>query len=192
MISTFTALFDANILFGARVRSLLMELAMSGLFRPRWSEDIHREWMTAVSKKRDIPIAQLEPTRIAMDESVPDGLVTGYQPLISSLNVPDPDDRHVLAAAIRCHASVIVTFNEQDFPGELLDSYGIHTRHPDQFILDVDGVDPGVLVESARADLAHYQRPPLSVDEYIDGLRAAGLPKTADYLKKTKVLLTDN
>ena len=164
---------------------------MSGLFRARWSEDIHQEWMTAVSAKRNIPITRLEPIRAAMDAAVPDSLVTGYKALISSLHLPDPNDRHVLAAAIRCHASVIVTFNEQDFPAELLDPYGIHTRHPDQFILDVDGVDPGVLVDSAKADLAHYQRPPLSVEEYIDGFIAAGLPRTANYLKKTRVLLTD-
>ena len=56
MISTFGAVFDSNVLYGLHLRSLLMELAMSGLFRPYWSADIHREWMEAVSKKAGIAI----------------------------------------------------------------------------------------------------------------------------------------
>jgi len=130
MIST--ALFDANVLFGARLRSLLMELAMSGLFRARWSADIHREWMQAVSEKRGISIGQLNATRLAMDEAVPDGCVTGYEDLIAALALPDPNDRHVLAAAIRCGANVIVTFNAADFPFEAIKEHGIETMHPDE------------------------------------------------------------
>jgi hypothetical protein len=140
--------------------------------------------MRAVSDKRGIPIERLETTRLAMDEAVPDGLVDGYQPLIGALVLPDPDDRHVLAAAIRCDASVIVTFNERDYPKDTLDAYGIHTRHPDQFMLDVDSIDPGVLLESAQSDLTHYQSPPLTVASYIEGLRSGGVPNTAAYLSK--------
>jgi predicted nucleic acid-binding protein len=189
MISTFTALFDANVLFGARLRSLLMELAMSGLFRARWSDDIHKEWMEAVSKRRGIDIEKLVPTRLAMDEAVPDGCVSGYKGLIQALTLPDPSDTHVLAAAIRCNASVIVTFNEADFPSPALEPYGIHTRHPDKFIRDVDGLDPGGVAEAARRDLAHYKSPPLTIDEYIEGLKLSGLPMTAAHLNKVRVLL---
>ena len=87
MISSFTAVFDSSVLFGARLRSLLMELAMSGAFRARWSTDIHREWMTAVSSARDIDIALLEPTRQCMDDAVPDGCVHGYERLIDGLSL---------------------------------------------------------------------------------------------------------
>jgi predicted nucleic acid-binding protein len=180
MIST--ALFDANVLFGARLRSLLMELAMSGLFRARWSPDIHREWMQAVSEKRGISIAQLNTTRFAMDESVPDGCVTGYEDLIAGLALPDPNDRHVLAAAIRCGANVIVTFNAADFPSEAIEKYGLDTRHPDAFIIAIDDVDPGALIDAGRRDMAHYKNPPLTLEEYLDGLRAGGVPMTADRL----------
>jgi len=116
MSSTFTALFDANVLYGARLRSLLMELAMSGLFRARWSNDIHREWMTAVSTNTGIPLQQLQSTRAYMDAAVPDGCISGYEALIPALELPDPHDRHVLAAAIRGGASVIVTFNRATSP----------------------------------------------------------------------------
>lgn len=189
MISTFTVVFDSNVLFSSRLTSLLMWLAMSGLFRARWSVDIHREWMAAVHDVRGIPIEQLTPRRDAMDASVPDGCVSGYEDLIGGLALPDPDDRHVLAAAIRCGASTIVTFNEKDFPPEYIDKYGIQTLHPDDFILDLDEANEGVLIAAARTDLMHYKNPPLAVDEYIDGLRAAKIRRTADYLFNARNLM---
>jgi hypothetical protein len=100
MISTFTALLDSNVLYGARMRSLLMELAMSGLFRARWSPDINQEWMEAVRKKTGIELDKLKYVADCMEHAVPDGLVSGYKTLIPALTLPDPDDRHVLAAAI--------------------------------------------------------------------------------------------
>jgi hypothetical protein len=190
MISTFTAIFDSCVLFSIRLTSLLMELAMSGLFRARWSNDIHREWMQAVSRARDIPIEQLKIRREAMDGAVLDCCVSGYEDLIEALTLPDPNDRHVLAAAIRCNASAIVTFNLKDFPTDVLDQYGIHTRHPDDFILDVEGINTGTLIKAARNDFGHYREPPLAVDDYIQGLRVAKVPKTADYLHRLRVLLT--
>jgi hypothetical protein len=79
MRADLTAFFDANVFFGARLRSLVMELAMTGLFRARWSEDVHREWMEAVSSRRGLHISELDRTRKAMDRAVPDCLVTGYE-----------------------------------------------------------------------------------------------------------------
>jgi hypothetical protein len=190
MISTFTVVFDSCVLFSIRLTSLLMFLAMSGLFRARWSSDIHREWMTAVAKERGLRISDLEARREAMDAAVPDSCVTGYEDLIAGLTLPDPNDRHVLAAAVRCGASAIITFNERDFPESSLQSKGIHVRHPDDFIMDLHGLHRRALVEAAKTDLAHYTNPPLDVEAYIEGLRKCGIPKTADYLDKTKVLLT--
>lgn len=190
MPSTFTAFIDANVFFGARLRSLMMEVAATGLFRARWSPDVHREWMEAVVARRpDITIADLEPTRASMDAAVPDSLVTGYEGLIDALTLPDPDDRHVLAAAILCRADVIVTFNQKDFPAKELERYGIHTRSPDRFFQDVDGLDAGTMVASAARDLAHYRNPPLEVDRYLEDLRKAGVPMLAGYLDRLRVLL---
>jgi hypothetical protein len=109
--------------------------------------------------------------------------------LIPALKLPDPNDRHVLAAAIRAHASAIVTFNEEDFPIDALKPYGLHTRHPDMFIRDLDGIQPGVVAEAAREDLAHYINPCLRVDDYIERIRTAGLPMTAAHLTRVKILL---
>jgi hypothetical protein len=190
VISTFTAFFDANVFFGARLRSIVITLAQTGLFRARWSEDVHREWMRAVvEKRRDLTPDKLEPTRRAMDRAVPDCLVTGYEPLISGLTLPDRDDRHVLAAAITARASVIVTFNVGDFPTDALQLHGIHATHPDDFILDVESLDSLAVIKAARDDLRHYANPPLTVDAYLNDLRRAGVPKTADHLGRFKILL---
>lgn len=190
MISAFTVVFDSNVLFSIRLTSLLMELAMSGLFRPRWSADIHREWMEAVAKERGIEIGRLSARQESMDAAVPDSCVTGYEDLIPGLKLPDDKDRHVLAAAIRCGADAIITFNDKHFPASNIGKYGIQTRHPDDFILGVEGEDAGTLIKAARADFAHYTNPPLEIDYYIDGLRKCGVPKTADFLTRTRVLLT--
>jgi predicted nucleic acid-binding protein len=189
MISTFTAYFDANVFFGARLRSLVIELAQTGLFRARWSDEVHREWMTAVAKKRGIDLARLEATRHGMDAAVPDCLVKGYEPLIDSITLPDHGDRHVLAAAIVCKASVIVTFNLDDFPDTALSPYGLHAVHPDEFLLDVEGLSSEAVQGAVIRDIEHYRSAPKSWDEYFDDLRKAGVPKTAEQLSQLRILL---
>jgi hypothetical protein len=98
-----------------------MHLALTGVFRAKWSSDVHEEWIRNLLKNRpDLTREKLERTRQLMDKAAPDALVTGYQHLIPGLLLPDKDDRHVLAAAIRCGASLIVTCNLEDFPAEAL------------------------------------------------------------------------
>jgi predicted nucleic acid-binding protein len=190
MISTFTAFFDANVFSGVRLRSLMVELAKSGLFRARWSEPVHEEWMRSVVKRRpDVTIEALERTRTAMDRAVPECLVTGFEPLIDAIVLPDPKDRHVLAAAITGRASVIVTFNLKDFPDEVLQKWGVHAVHPDDFLLDFESLQRGTLIKSVLADWKHYARPPLPLETYCKDLEKAGVPKTAEYVRKLKVLL---
>ncbi len=192
MISTFTAFFDANGFFGARLRSLIVELAQTGQFRARWSEEVHREWIGAVIAKRsDIDSADLAIVKSMINAAVPDCLVAGYESLIESLTLPDPNDRHVLAAAIMARASVIVTFNEKDFPGDLLSPLGLHTRHPDDFIIDVESLDSALFVEHVALDIGHYRSPPLSVADYCSGLCKAGVPKTADLVGQLAILFDD-
>jgi len=94
-------LFDSCVLYPAPLRDLLMWLAIADLFQARWSERIHQEWIGNVLEHRsDLKREQLERTRALMDAKVEDCLVTGYEPLIDRLSLPDPDDRHVLAAAV--------------------------------------------------------------------------------------------
>ena len=129
----FTAFFDASVLYPASLRDLLMRLAVRGLFRAKWSALVHEEWIRGVLADRpDLTRKQLERTRALMDAHVPDSMVTGYEKLIEGLDLPDPDDRHVLAAAIRGRADVIVTCNLKDFPPEKLAPYRRIMTVPDQ------------------------------------------------------------
>jgi predicted Zn-dependent peptidase len=97
----YTALLDANVLYPAPLRDIFLQLAVTDLFKAKWTADIHREWIEALMRKDPPPDrAALERTRDLMDKATRDSLVTGYEPLIDSLTLPDPDDRHVLAAAI--------------------------------------------------------------------------------------------
>lgn len=114
-----------------------------------------------------------------MDVAIPDGLVTDHEVLITGLTLPDPDDRHVLAAAIRCNASVIVTFNERDFPPAALSPFGIEAQHPDLFIENLFDLDPAAVVTAAQRQRAQLKNPPMDVDGYIDVLRRQGLVQTA-------------
>jgi predicted nucleic acid-binding protein len=115
----------------------LDDTVFEGLFQARWSRAVHEEWIRALLRKRpDLSREKLDRTRMLMDKHATDALVTGYEELIEGLNLPDPDDRHVLAAAIRGRANVIVTSNLKDFPEDALEPYGIEAQHPDEFVLN--------------------------------------------------------
>ena len=122
-MATFTVIYDANVLYPAPLRSVLMFLAQTDLFRARWTLDIHEEWIRNLLLKRpDLSQEKLEGLRDMMIDAIPDSLVTGYEPTIDGLILPDPDDRHVLAAALRANAEIIVTANLKDFPAESMRS----------------------------------------------------------------------
>jgi predicted nucleic acid-binding protein len=117
-VADFTALYDAYVLYPAPLRDFLVRLAATGLFRARWTNRIHAEWIgNLLAQRSDLTRERLERTRDLMNEHILDCLVTNYEDLIEAIQLPDEDDRHVVAAAIRGRADVIVTFNRKDFPG---------------------------------------------------------------------------
>ncbi|HNC04563.1 MAG TPA: PIN domain-containing protein, partial [Agitococcus sp.] len=107
-MSNFIAVYDANVLYPAPLRDLLMRLALEDMYRAKWTNLIHDEWIRGVLRQRPELALELQRTRTLMDAHVRDSLVEEYEYLIPALDLPDADDRHVLAAAIHCHASVIV------------------------------------------------------------------------------------
>ena len=167
-----------------------MHLALTDLFRARWSDQIHDEWIKSVLKDRpDLKLEQLERTRSLMNAHVRDCLVTGYEYLIEGLTLPDPDDRHVLAAAIRGSASVIVTFNLDDFPPECLDKFGIDAQHPDEFITHLIDLAPAVVCAAAKRHRTSLKNPPKTVDEYLGALANQRLPETVSRLREFQELI---
>lgn len=189
-MATFTALYDACVLYPAPLRDLLMRLALTDLFRARWTAQIHDEWMRAVLRSRpDLNREQLERTRALMDSHVRDCLVTGFEPLIEGLALPDPNDRHVLAAAIRTRAGVIVTFNLDDFPNDYLGQFGIAAQHPDEFITHLIDLSPGAVCAAVKRQRESLQNPPKSVTELLDALSRQSLPETVMRLDEFRHLL---
>ena len=149
-------------------------------FRAKWTVRINEEWIRSLLLNRpDLTEAQLARTRRLMNAHVRDCLVEDYERLIDTLTLPDPGDRHVLAAAIRGHADVIVTFNLADFPTSTLESYGIEAQHPDEFIGHLIDTAKGEVCAAARRVRARLHQPPFSIFEYLDALKRCGLVSTA-------------
>ncbi|MEM7759401.1 MAG: PIN domain-containing protein [Cyanobacteria bacterium P01_A01_bin.40] len=185
MGSNFTAIYDACVLYPAPLRDLLMQLALSDLYRARWTEKIHSEWMRNVLKNRpDLSKKQLARTKNLMDRSVRDCLIEGYEYIIPSLELPDPDDRHILAAAIKGQADIIVTMNLKDFPNSILSEYEIEAQHPDIFIADLIDIYPMRVATAAEACRKRLKNPPKSIDEYLEILLKQGLTVTTSLLKQ--------
>lgn len=132
MAERFTVMLDACVLYPAPLRDLLMQLTAADLFRARWSHQIHSEWMrNLLANRPDLKQADLERVRDLMNLHARDSLVSGYETLIELIqNCPDPDDRHVIAAAYHAQADAIVTFNLKDFPAAALAPYGLDVIHP--------------------------------------------------------------
>jgi predicted nucleic acid-binding protein len=189
MSSNFTVIYDANIFFGALRRSLMIHLAQAGIFRARWTKDIHEEWMGNLRKRLlDIRIEDLQRIRGLVDDAVPDCLVRNYQAIAKGLELPDPNDTHVLAAAIKAGAQVIVTFNKRDFPSAILEEYDIEAQHPDDFILYQKEENLGLVIEKLRQCRLERQNPPCSVPEFIQKLRANDFPLTASWVEENNLL----
>ncbi|MCB9781440.1 MAG: PIN domain-containing protein [Candidatus Omnitrophica bacterium] len=177
-------LFDACVLYPAPVRDFLLQLSVTGLFRARWTKDIHNEWIANLLESRpDLNLKQLERTRDLMNLAVPDSLVTGYESHIPSLDLPDPDDRHVLAAAIEGNAETIVTFNLKDFPPASLHPFGLSAVHPDSFVLSFFNQSPISVSDSAKMVRNRLKNPAMSLDDYFERLSGSGFVETVAELR---------
>jgi len=184
-MATLIAFYDANVLYPAELRNFLMHLALTGLFRAKWSNAVHEEWITNLLKNRpDITRQKLERTRHLMDKAALDALVEGYEHLIPTLSLPDENDRHVLAAAIEGEAQVIVTMNMKDFPDEVLQRYEMEAQHPDEFILHLIDLAPDAVMDAAETHRQSLKNPPKSVEEFLASLEAQGLPQSVAALRR--------
>jgi predicted nucleic acid-binding protein len=185
------AVLDACVLFPASIRDLLMSLAVEGLLEPRWTEAIHEEWIENVleedSKRNDPPRldrAKLEHTRDLMDAAAEGSRVEGYAHRIAALSLPDPDDRHVLAAALESEASVIVTFNLRHFPVAALGPLGVEARHPDAFLCALFDAEPERFHAVVRKLLTRLTNPPRTLRQQCEKLRSVWLPELAARLER--------
>lgn len=180
----FVALLDACVLYPAPLRDLLMRLAVAGLFRAKWSERIHEEWIRGVLREQPDLEERLSRTRALMNKALPDASVEGYKDIETSLSLPDQDDRHVLAAAIVGRADMIVTSNLKDFPETTLAAYNIEAQHPDVFICNTLTLDPPRALTAIRDQRIALKNPEQTVSDFLDTLRRQQLPDTVAYLNE--------
>ncbi len=178
------AVLDANVLYPPGLRDLLMWLAVVRAYQPRWTNEIHNEWIRNVLNDRpDVLPEQLERTRQLMDGIDPNCLIRGYEWRIPALVLPDENDRHVLAAAIEAGAAVIVTFNLRDFPRNRLASYRVSAVSPDSFLESLLARNPARFLSAARRHRASLKNPSRTVTEYLSMLTSRGLPETSAKLE---------
>jgi predicted nucleic acid-binding protein len=181
----FIVVYDANVLVGSTLRDLLVRIAQTGLVQAKWTGRILDEAFAAVLKSRpDINPGQLTRVRELMIEAVPDCLVSGHEPLVGGLHLPDPDDRHVLAAAIKAGAQVIVTADKA-FTAEALQRWDIEAKSPDEFVLDQIGISDRLVWACVEAIVNSRRKRPETVEDVLGQLERSGLVRSVAALRST-------
>lgn len=177
----FTCFLDTNVIYPIDVRDLLFWFASYDLFVLKWSKHIFQEWSDVMKRKG---VSEMEITkRIAKaQKAFPDALVTEYEWLIESLSLPDEKDRHVLAAAIKSNADIIVTNNLKDFPDGYLEKFALTVKTADEFLTDVIDLNNNLALEAFRSLVLNRTNPNLDEYEMLDRFRKNGLTNTANYL----------
>lgn len=183
-IARYVAVLDASVLYPAPVRDLLLSLANADLYHAKWTDDIQNEWVSNLLTNRpELSRARLEKTCDDMAAAVPDCWVKHYQFIIPTLTLPDQNDRHVLAAAIKCNADAIITTNLKDFPQATLDKYGIKAQHPDDFVMNQIELSESTALQAIKEMRQRLRNPPKTAGELISIIEQQQMPQTAAYLR---------
>lgn len=180
-----SAVFDACVLYPAPLRDLLLRLTKAGVVDGFWSSAILNECFRSVARNRpDLPAEVLEASRAAMETYFPSRLVSGHEALIEELSLPDPDDRHVLAATIHAGLPTIVTFNLKDFPANELARHHVVAVHPDEFVLAAIGRDTDAVLDVVEEQRASLRRPPATMEQLLDRLAEQGLRASIEAIRR--------
>ncbi|EAB9607635.1 MULTISPECIES: putative toxin-antitoxin system toxin component, PIN family [Gammaproteobacteria] len=186
----YPVVLDACVLYPSFLRDLLIRLGLTGLYQPKWSAIIEDEWRrNLLADRTDLTLEQVQRTATLMNKAVPDAMITGFEPLIDSIVLPDVDDRHVVAAAVRSNAEIIVTLNLKDFPTPALDTFGIEALHPDDFIMDLFDLNSALVLSAVSMQRSNLRKPPISVDDYLAALLRQGMAQTVKELNKYRQLI---
>ncbi|MGP5228364.1 PIN domain-containing protein [Arthrobacter rhombi] len=174
----FPVLLDTCVLLPISVADLFLRLAEAKRFRVLWSEgileELERNLLAKIGLRPEAAARRLH----VMREFFPDAIVENHEELIETMRC-DEKDRHVLAAAVRANAEVIVTFNLKDFPLASTAPYDIEAVSPDEFLLDQLDLFPAVVLRCVTEQAAAYQDPRIDVDELLAQLAKCGLEKFA-------------
>jgi hypothetical protein len=151
---------------------------------------VQKEWTEALARDRpDLPREKIERVRALMEQHIPEASVEDYDALVGQLPLPDDGDRHVLAAAIKGGAEILVTANLKHFPAPALAPYGIEALHPDEFVLRLIERVPARVLVAARDHRQSLRNPQKSVEEYLGALEKLGLAGAVAALRPFAALL---
>jgi predicted nucleic acid-binding protein len=177
----FTCVLDTNVIYPVIIRDILFWFAYYDLYTPKWSQHIFDEWVD-VMKRKNIPDHEIIKRTKAANLAFPDALVTNYEGLINTLTLKDKKDRHVLAAAIKTNANVIVTNNLKDFPKDYLATFGLSAKSADDFLTDIIDLNIDTAVEAFKEMVLHRTNPEMDEYQVLDALRRNELKDTAEFL----------
>ncbi len=177
----FTSVLDTNVIYPIETRDVLMWFAYHELYTPKWSKNIFEEWISVMIRK-GISEEEISKRTGKLHEAFPDAMVLNYEGLIEGLVLPDPNDRHILAAAIKTNANSIITNNIKHFPNDYLSSFGLSAMLPDDFLTDTIDLNTEKAKEAFKDMVLTKKNPNIGEYEMLDILRKRGLKNTADYL----------
>jgi len=186
-----TALLDACVLHPMGMADALMSLASAGLFAAKWTRKIESEWIASLEHRRPDLKGRLDYRRDQMREAVPDWEVgeRAWRARAPGLTLPDPDDVHVLAAALAGRADCIVTANLRDFPAKVAAPLGIAIIHPDQFIVAQWELDQPAAITAFKRMRARWKKPQATAEDFAAALERGGMPATAHRLREAADLI---
>ena len=158
-------ILDANVLFSPVLRDVLLEFSMNGLFRALWTDEILRELSTALIRTNRLNEKSATGLVAELKAFFPSSFVGGYEHFLDRGLCNDPNDEHVLAAALHSRADGIVTLNRKDFPQDLFESFGIELSHPDPLLVEVFESNPALGCQAIGGLLGYYNLPPQTTAE---------------------------
>ncbi|MDO5619344.1 PIN domain-containing protein [Kocuria sp.] len=175
--------YDANVLYPSTLRDVLIRAGLARLVQPKWTDRILDEVFSNLQTNRpDLDPTRLKRTRLLMNQAIRDVTVSGHEHLIEQLELPDLDDRHVLAAAIHAGAQTIVTRNLRDFPDDGLGPWGIQAQHPDAFLTRLQETHPDALSRIVT-EIARVWGGDTAASAVLDRL-AVDAPQAADMIRQ--------
>lgn len=177
----FTVVLDTNVVYPVIIRDILFWFAFYDLYTPKWSEHIFDEWKR-IMKEKGVSEEEANKRVAKVNAAFPDALVKNYKALIDHLELPDKNDRHVLAAAIKTNANLIVTNNIKDFPEDYLQSFNLSVKAADDFLTDIIDINPEQAVTAFKEMVLNKKNPKQDNFEVLTLLRNAKLIDTANYL----------
>jgi predicted nucleic acid-binding protein len=177
----FICVLDTNVIYPLWIRDLLLWFAHHDLYTPKWSKHIFDEWEEVMRRKGIAEEDRIRRMSI-VDEAFPDARVENYEPIVQMLDLPDPKDKHVLAAAIKTNANLIVTNNLKDFPVDYIASFGLSAKSADDFLTDIIDLNHETSIRAFKDLVLQKKNPPYDEYDVLDILRRNSLKDTADYI----------